>query len=70
MGNIMEKGNWQNKWMGDMVMGKCEGRQKNYFHIQTNYKHFQGGYRGLQFFYVYTCNGFFSKNMWVLKSWF
>ncbi len=49
--------------MGDMVMGKCEGRQKNYFHIQTNYKHFQGGYRGLQFFYVYTCNGFFSKNM-------
>jgi hypothetical protein len=21
MGNIMEKGNWQNKWMGSMAMG-------------------------------------------------
>jgi hypothetical protein len=23
MGNIIEKGNWQNKWMGGMVMGEC-----------------------------------------------
>ncbi len=30
--------------MGDMVMGKCEHTQRNYFHIQTNYKCFQGGY--------------------------
>jgi len=44
IGNRMEKGNWQNKWMGDMVMGKCEHTQRNYFHIQTKYKHFQGGY--------------------------
>jgi hypothetical protein len=47
--------------MGDMVMDKCENRQRKYFHIQTNYKHFQGGYGGLQFGYVYTCNGFLYK---------
>jgi hypothetical protein len=44
IGNRMEKGNWQNKWMGDIAMCKCEHRQKNYFHIQTNYKRFLGGY--------------------------
>jgi hypothetical protein len=42
---------------GSMVMGKCEGRQRKYFHTQTNCKYFQGGYGGLQFGYVYTCNG-------------
>jgi hypothetical protein len=47
--------------MRRMAMGKCEGKQINYFHIQTNYKHFQGGYGGLQFGYVYTCNEFFQK---------
>ncbi len=26
MGNIMEKSNRQNKWMGGMAMGKCEYR--------------------------------------------
>jgi hypothetical protein len=40
MGNIMEKCNWQNRWMGDMAMGKCKSSQRKYFHIQTNYKHF------------------------------
>jgi hypothetical protein len=28
MGNIMENKNWQNKWMGNMVMGKCEDSQR------------------------------------------
>ncbi len=44
-----------------MAMGKCKGKQRNYFHIQTNCKHFQGGYEGLQFGYVYTCNGLFQR---------
>ncbi len=47
--------------MGHMVMGKCEGRQRRYFHAQTNYKHFQGGYGGLHFGYVYTCNGLLKR---------
>ncbi len=25
----MEKANWQNKWMGNMVMGKCEDWQES-----------------------------------------
>jgi hypothetical protein len=53
MDNRMEKGNWQNKWMGGIVMGKCKNRQRKSFHTQTNCKHFQGGYGGLQFDYVY-----------------
>jgi len=57
----MEKGNWKNRWMGNMAMGKCKGKQKTYFHTQTNCKHFQGKYRGLQFGYVYTCNELFQK---------
>ncbi len=28
MGNKMEKGNWQNRWMGDMVIGECQDRQR------------------------------------------
>ncbi len=55
MGDIMEKGNWQNKWMGDMVMGKCQDRQRKFCIIETNYKHFQGGYGRLQLGDVYTC---------------
>ncbi len=43
--------NCQNIWMGGMATGKCEG-------TQTNCKYFQGGYGGLQFGYVYMCNGF------------
>ncbi len=33
MGNKMEKGNWQNRWMGDMAMGKCEDKQIKSFHV-------------------------------------
>ncbi len=29
MGKRMENGSWQNKWMGDVAMGKCEDKQKN-----------------------------------------
>jgi hypothetical protein len=47
MGNIMEKSNWQIRWMGNMVMGKCESRLQKYFHTQTNCKGFQGGYARL-----------------------
>ncbi len=61
MGNIMEKGNWQNRSMGCMAMGKCKGYQTKYFHVQTNYKHFQGGYGGQQFSYVYKFNGLFQR---------
>ncbi len=39
MGNRMEKNNWQNIWMGDLAMGKCENRQKNSCIIETNCKH-------------------------------
>ncbi len=44
MGNRMEKGNWQKRWMGDMVISKCQDRQRKSCIIQTNCKHFQGGY--------------------------
>ncbi len=33
MGNKMEKGNWQNRWMGIMAMGKCKDRQRKSFHV-------------------------------------
>jgi hypothetical protein len=26
-----EKGNWQNKWMGGMVMGECKDWQKKFY---------------------------------------
>jgi hypothetical protein len=26
MGNRMEKSNWKNRWMGNLVMGTCEDR--------------------------------------------
>jgi hypothetical protein len=37
----MEEGNWQNRVMGSMVMGKCEDGQKESFYNKTNYEHFQ-----------------------------
>jgi hypothetical protein len=61
MGKKMEKGNWQNKGMGSMVMGKCEDGQKTSFYNETNYEHFQEWYGGLQFGNVYTCNGFLEQ---------
>ncbi len=44
MGNMMGKENWRNKWMGNMVMGKCQDQQKKSCIAQTNCKHFQGKY--------------------------
>jgi hypothetical protein len=41
---IMEKGDWQNKWMGNMVMGECKDKQIIFFIVETNYKHFKGLY--------------------------
>ncbi len=32
----MEEGNWQNKRMGGMVMGKCEDGQRESFYNETN----------------------------------
>jgi hypothetical protein len=56
IGNKMEKNNWQNSGMDNMVMGKCEGGQIESFYNETNCEHFQGWYGGLQFGTVYTCN--------------
>jgi hypothetical protein len=39
MGDIIEKKNWQNKWMGDMVMDKSENRQWKSCITKKNYKH-------------------------------
>jgi len=47
--------------MGSMTKGKFKDRQNKSFHTQKNYKHFQGGYGGLQFGYVYACNGILKK---------
>ncbi len=58
----MEKGNWQNKWMGGMVMGKCENRQKKSCIVQTYCKDFKGGYKRLQLGEVYTCHGFLQRS--------
>jgi hypothetical protein len=49
MGNIMEKGNWQNKGMGGMAMGKCEDGQIKSLYNKTIYEHFQGWHGRLQF---------------------
>lgn len=57
----MKKGNWQNKRMGKMVMGKCENRQKESCNTQTYYKHFKGRYKRLQLGEVYTCHGFLQR---------
>jgi hypothetical protein len=49
---------WQNKWMGDMAMGKCEDWQRKSYIVQKNYKHSKGGYGRLPLGNVYTCHGF------------
>ncbi len=59
MGNIMEKNNWQNKWMGGLAMGKCKNGQRKFCITKTNCKHFEGGYGRLPLGNVYTCHGFF-----------
>jgi hypothetical protein len=64
-----KKNNWRNRWMGGMVMDKCEGRQRKSCITKTKYKHFKGGYGRLPSSNVYTCHGFF-LNAQVWKSWF
>ncbi len=44
MGNIMENGNWQNRWMGGMAIGECEDKQIMACIAQTSWKYFQGRY--------------------------
>jgi hypothetical protein len=61
MGNKMEKGNCQNRWMGSVVMGKCKYKQIKFYIIEKNYKHSQGGYGRLQLSDIYTCHEFFQK---------
>jgi hypothetical protein len=59
MGNKMEKNNWQNKWMGGLVMGECKDRQRKSCITETNYKHSKGGYGRLSLGDVYTCHSVF-----------
>jgi hypothetical protein len=59
MGKRMEKSNWQNKWMGGLVMGKCENRQRNSCNTETSCKHSEGRYGKLPLGDVYTCHGLF-----------
>ncbi len=59
MGNIMENKNWQNKWMGNMAMGKCEDSQRKSYITKTNCKHSEGGYGRLPLGNIYTCHGIF-----------
>jgi hypothetical protein len=56
MGNIMEKINWRNNGMGDMVMGECENWQRKPYIVQKNCKHSKGGYGILPFGNIYTCH--------------
>ncbi len=58
MGNKMEKNNWQNLWMGGLMMGKCKDKQKNSCIIKTTCKHSKGRYGRLTMGNVYTCHGF------------
>jgi hypothetical protein len=57
----MQESNWQNNGMGDMVMGKCENGQKEFFYNEIKCEHFQGWYGGLQFDNVYTCYGLLQR---------
>ncbi len=57
----MEKTNWQNKWIGNMAMGKCEYWQRKFYIDQKNCKHSKRGYGRLPFGDVYTCNGFLPR---------
>ncbi len=55
----MEKGNWQNKWMGGLAMGEWENRQRKSYNIETNCIHSKGGYGrqplGAMFTHVMDC---------------
>ncbi len=61
VGIKMEKTNWQNKWMGNMVKGECKNWQRKSYITQTNYKHYKGGYGRLPLGDVYTCHGFLPR---------
>lgn len=55
----MEKSNWENSWVGDLVMGECKDRQRKSCNAETNCKHSEWGYGRLSLGNVYTCQGFF-----------
>jgi hypothetical protein len=66
MGNIMEKGNWENiwlvphvvgSWMSNMAMGKWKDKQIKSCITKTNCKHSKGGYGRLLMGDVFTCHG-------------
>jgi hypothetical protein len=57
----MEKGNWQNKWMRSMVMGKCQNRLRGSCITWTNCKHFKGGYGKLPLGNVRKCHKFLQR---------
>jgi len=61
MGKKMEKENWQNNWMGGMVMNKCKNLQRKSYIVQRNYKHTEGKYGRLPLGDVYTCHGILSR---------
>jgi hypothetical protein len=57
----MEKVNWQNNWMGSMVMGECENWQRKSYIVQKKCKHSKGGYGILPLGNIYTCHEFLSR---------
>jgi hypothetical protein len=57
----MEKNNWQNRWMGGLVMGKCKDKQRKFCTTKTNCKHSKGRYGKLPLGDVYTCHGFLKE---------
>ncbi len=61
MGKRLENGNWQNRWIGNMPMGKCKKKPKKSCIAQTNHKYFQGGFGRLQLGNVYTFHGFLQR---------
>jgi hypothetical protein len=67
MGNKMEKVNWQNNWMGSMVMGECENWQRKSYIAQKKCKHSKGGYGILPLGNIYTCHEFFQEHASLKK---
>ncbi len=67
MGHIMEKENWQNNWMGNMVMGECKNWQRKSCIAQRYCKHTKGGYGRLPLGDVYTCHGILSRRASLKK---
>jgi hypothetical protein len=67
MGKKMEKKNWQNVWMGGLVMGECKDRQRKSCNTKTNCKHSKWGYGRLPLGDVYTYH-FFIKERSSLKK--